>query len=165
MNFNLVKILVIAILVVCSCKSQQVKNRKLDFKSYCLDAFNKGLIDKDPLILLDAKPIGLLSEIDFEDFEYKIANSNSLKIIPKGLDYLKRFWGENAKNGIIEISKFIALHCGDPPENIFLLNNKEVNWQQLKTLKTNNIKYWIRIDDIVDFDNKDYVIDIIITKK
>ena len=113
MNFKLFKILVLT-LILFSCKSTQVKSRDLDFKTYYADAFKKELIEKDPLILLDAKPIGLLSEIDFENFEFKTVNSNNLNIIPKGSDYLKRFWGENAKNGIIEISKFITLHCGAP---------------------------------------------------
>jgi hypothetical protein len=162
MNFKLFKILVLT-LILFSCKSTQVKSRDLDFKTYYADAFKKELIEKDPLILLDAKPIGLLSEIDFENFEFKTVNSNNLNIIPKGSDYLKRFWGENAKNGIIEISKFITLHCGAPPKAIYILNDKEVDWKQLKNLKSEDIKYWTRIDDVVDSEKNNYEIDIIIT--
>ena len=162
MNFKLFKILAITS-ILFSCKSTQIKSRDLDFKTYCEDAFKKELIEKDPLILLDAKPIGLLSEIDFQEFEFKTVNSNSLNIIPKGSDYLKRFWGENAKNGIIEISKFITLHCGTPPKRIYLLNDKEVDWKQLENLKSEDIKYWTRIDDVVDSEKNDYEIEIIIT--
>ena len=162
MNFKLLKIFVL-ILILNSCKSTQVKSKELNFKKYCTDAIKEGIIEKDALILLDAKPIGLLSEIDFENFEFKTVNSNSLKTIPKGSDYLKRFWGQNAKNGIIEISKFATLHCGTPPKSIYLLNDKEVDLKQLENLKSKDIKYWIRIDDIVDSEMNDYKIDIIIT--
>ena len=162
MNLKLFKILVLA-LTLFSCKSTQVKSSDIDFKTYSTDAFKKDLIEKDPLILLDAKPIGLLSEIDFENFEFKTVNSNSLKIIPKGSDYLKRFWGENAKNGIIEISKLITLHCGKPPKTIYLLDDKEVDWKQLEDFKSEEIKYSTIIDDIVDSEKNDYEIHIIIT--
>ncbi len=164
MNLRLFKILVLTLLLF-SCKTTELKNGELDFKKYIEEAIEKRLIEKDPLILLDAKPIGLLSEIDLKNFEFKTVNSNSIKIIPKGIDYLKKFWGENAKNGIIEISKFITLHCGKPPKRIYLLNGKKVNWEELKKLKPEDLKYWSQIDDVSDSENNDYVIEIVITNK
>jgi len=163
MNFKLFIILFLSLLLF-SCKSSQVKSKELNLISYCSDAFKKGLVEKDPLILVDAKPIGLLSEIDFDNFEFTAVNSNSLNIIPKGSEYLKKFWGENAENGIIEISKLITLHCGTPPKSIFLLDDKEVDWEKLKNLKFDDIKYWTRIDDVVDSEKNNYVIHIVNTK-
>ncbi|MCF1191199.1 hypothetical protein LRR18_06335 [Mangrovimonas sp. AS39] len=149
--------------VLVSCKSKQVKSSDVDLETYCTNAIKKGLIEKDPLILLDAKPIGLLSEIDMENFEFKTINSNSLSIIPKGSEYLKRIWGEDSKNGVIEITKFKTLHCGTPPKWIYLLNDQEVSFEQLKSFRGKDIKYWTRIDDIVDSEKNELVIDIIIT--
>ncbi|MFD2552518.1 hypothetical protein ACFSQP_11915 [Bizionia sediminis] len=161
-HFRFFKLLAFT-LILFSCKSVQVKSTAVDFKTYCANAIKKGFVEKNPLILVDAKPVGLLSEIDFNSFEFKTVHSNNLMIIPKGSDYLKRFWGENAKNGIIEISKFMTLHCGTPPERIILLNDTEVNWEQLKPLKSEDIKYWTRIDDVVDSEKNYYEIEIIIT--
>ena len=164
MNVKSIRFLVLALFVI-SCKSTEVNDEYIDLITYCSENYKEGFIEKNPLILLNSKPIGLLSEISIDNFKYKEVNSKSITVIPKGLDYLKRFWGENAKNGIIQINRSLLLHCGTPPNSIYLLDDNEVSFKKIQDLDSSEIMSVKIISDVLDEKENYNKIMIFITKK
>jgi hypothetical protein len=131
--------------------SQTTEKKWIKLKDFARHCYKKDIIKKDPLILLDGRIVGLLSEINLNNFKFNSVQNSSLNVIPKGSNYLINIFGKNARNGIINISNRIFLYCGtNRPKLIYIVYDKETDGEIVENLNREDIKDWVKIENVID---------------
>ena len=148
------------------CYSQANEKQWVKLNEFAKEKYKNDILEKNPLILVDGKAVGLLSEIDLKDFKFNPKHPSSLQVLPKGSIYLQSIWGKNAGNGVINILNHFTLYCGtNKPKYVFIIDDKETNWDTAYKLNAEDIKDWIEIHTAVDNEGKILNLTIITTKK
>lgn len=150
-----------------SCKTNSFDNNKhYNLSQIYQKAYHMGIIEKDPILVIDDKTYGILSKIDTTDIKFKGLNISSIGVIPKNNIHLKKYFGEDSKRGIISIKKNYKLICdGRIRKSLFICDNKITSLQEM--IGDANTKYYLvgSFSNALDENNIDTEITILTTDK
>lgn len=126
-------ILLTVILLLIGCKSASSENKKyFNLSQVYRNAYNSNIVEIDPIVVIDGKLYGVLSEIDSTEIQFKGLEKSFIQVIPKNNYFLEKYFGEYSKRGIISIKKHLTLVCdGRPQKSIYICNNKTISLEEI----------------------------------
>ncbi|WP_179334121.1 hypothetical protein [Winogradskyella costae] len=130
--------LIIVLLFACKTKKISTDN-STSLIAYIENLSTQGLVNKDPLIILDGEPLNTVSNLDLSLPVYQKINSNSISYAEKESESFSKLFGEVAYNGIIIIRKFTYLHAGDNSQAIYIIDDKIVTEEDFRKIDPENI--------------------------
>ncbi|REE08326.1 hypothetical protein DFQ09_1074 [Winogradskyella pacifica] len=130
--------LIIVLLIACKAKKTNIDN-STTLLEYIESLSTKGLVNENPLILLDGKPLNTLSNLDLSLPDYQEINSNSISYVEKESKSFSKLFGEVACNGIVIIRKFTYLHAADISQAIYIIDDKIVTEEVFRIIDPENI--------------------------
>lgn len=134
-------IYILFLILFNSCKTNHVESKQFNLSQIYQRALKSNIIDENPIILIDNKYIGLISEIDTTQAKYKNLYKTNLSLIAKNNNGLIEYFGINSKQGIIVIHENISNGHNFNYPLIFILNNQKLTLEELPKDKKN--KYFI----------------------
>ncbi|UOK41607.1 MULTISPECIES: hypothetical protein [Flavobacterium] len=157
---------IIFFLIALVCHSQPNEKQWVKLNEFAKEKYKNDILEKNPLILVDGKVVGPLSEIDLKDFKINPKHPSSLQVLPKGSIYLQSIWGKYAKNGVINIQNHLPLCYGsNRPKHKIILNDNETTWENIYQLQGKDIKDWIEIFTTIDLQGNILNLTVVNTKK